>query len=624
MPSAQGLFHRAIAQSGSAFRGQSADEASEVAERFLAKLGLNLPFGDVPQSQIWSSATVNLSDAAPSSLPSATNPFGLTNSIQTDPGFLDDKLSKFFNESGSSTGLNAIIQTQQALHGRTILHSEDKEPLRLFAGQGDISGIALYSPKRASIQSGRDIQDVAFHIQNTNSKDLTLVSAGRDIVPFNANTPHRVLSRLTGNTMAETGAAYGKDALSGDIQINGPGALAVLAGRNLDLGLGANNPDGTGAGLTSIGNARNPNLPFQGADIIAAAGISSAGVFSDALRFDSFIQKFVKGENGTAWLAEVSSRSTNLPSNLSPDTFDALDSDTKARVALEVLYLVLRDSGRSKTDSAKSLAAAYADGFAAIDLVFGGKSGSGDILTRSRDIRTRSGGSISLLAPAGSLELATSTIGSPLTPPGIVTEAGGAISVFTDGNVNIGISRIFTLRGGDQIIWSSSGDIAAGSSSKTVQSAPPTRVLIDPQSAALNVDLGGLATGGGIGVLASVEGVKPGNVDLIAPAGTVDAGDAGIRSTGNLNIAATKVVNADNISTGGTSTGVPTAPVVAAPNIGGLTAGSSASAAANAATQGIASQPRPTADSKPESPSIISVEILGYGGGEGEENSNEG
>jgi len=40
MPQAKGLFHRAIAQSGSAFRGVTADEASEAAERFLAKLGL--------------------------------------------------------------------------------------------------------------------------------------------------------------------------------------------------------------------------------------------------------------------------------------------------------------------------------------------------------------------------------------------------------------------------------------------------------------------------------------------------------------------------------------------------------------------------------------------------------
>lgn len=40
MPSAQGLFHRAIAQSGSAFRGQTASDATDGALRLLAKLGL--------------------------------------------------------------------------------------------------------------------------------------------------------------------------------------------------------------------------------------------------------------------------------------------------------------------------------------------------------------------------------------------------------------------------------------------------------------------------------------------------------------------------------------------------------------------------------------------------------
>jgi para-nitrobenzyl esterase len=40
MPSAEGLFHRSIAMSGSAFRGTEASSASEGAERFLAKLGL--------------------------------------------------------------------------------------------------------------------------------------------------------------------------------------------------------------------------------------------------------------------------------------------------------------------------------------------------------------------------------------------------------------------------------------------------------------------------------------------------------------------------------------------------------------------------------------------------------
>lgn len=40
MPSAKGLFHRSIAMSGSAFRGQTADDASEGAEQLLSRLGL--------------------------------------------------------------------------------------------------------------------------------------------------------------------------------------------------------------------------------------------------------------------------------------------------------------------------------------------------------------------------------------------------------------------------------------------------------------------------------------------------------------------------------------------------------------------------------------------------------
>jgi para-nitrobenzyl esterase len=40
MPSAEGLFHRSIAQSGSAMRGQTAADATEGAEQLLRKLGL--------------------------------------------------------------------------------------------------------------------------------------------------------------------------------------------------------------------------------------------------------------------------------------------------------------------------------------------------------------------------------------------------------------------------------------------------------------------------------------------------------------------------------------------------------------------------------------------------------
>ncbi|MEJ0004663.1 MAG: filamentous hemagglutinin family protein [Pararobbsia sp.] len=51
----------------------------------------------------------------------------------------------------------------------------------------------------------------------------------------------------------------------------------------------------------------------------------------------------------------------------------------------------------------------------------------------------------------------------------------------------------------------------------------------------------------------------PGDINLLAPRGTVDAGAAGIRVSGNLNVAALHVLNADNIQVQGKSTidGIP-------------------------------------------------------------------
>jgi hypothetical protein len=204
-----------------------------------------------------------------------------------------------------------------------------------------------------------------------------------------------------------------------------------------------------------------------------------------------------------------------------------------------------------------------------------------------------------------------------------VTESGGNISIFTNGDVNVGIGRIFTLRGGHQIIWSSEGNIAAGSSSRTVKSAPPTRVLIDPQSGAVQTDLAGLATGGGIGVLATIAGVAPGNVDLIAPVGVVDAGDAGIRSSGNLSIAATQVLNAGNISVSGSSAGTPPATVTTS-NAGGLTTAGNTAGAGNAAAGATKAAPaKPEAAPVQTIPSIITVTVEGYGGGEGGDETEE-
>jgi hypothetical protein len=144
-------------------------------------------------------------------------------------------------------------------------------------------------------------------------------------------------------------------------------------------------------------------------------------------------------------------------------------------------------------------------------------------------------------------------------------------------------------------------------------------VLVNPQSANVENDLAGLSTGSGIGVLETLSTVPPGDVDLIAPVGIVDAGDAGIRASGNLNIAARLVLNASNIQVGGSSVGLPPPP--AAPNLAPLTAASAASAAASSSASEVANQSN-AANQATEIPSIITVDVLGYGGDEGDDSDN--
>ncbi len=550
---------------------------------------------------VWKSGRINVSDADPASLPGIATPFAYhsiagrdaAEASVTRAGFLSG-IANLFNETGSTGG---VIQTKQALHTPGLLHAGDPEPVRIYALDGNLSGLLLFTPKRTSIYASEDITDIAFYLQNVAATDQSGVTAGRDVRPYNSNSPLRSASLAAGNQPSR-----GDGPLAGDLQISGPGSIVVLAGRDVDLGTGPSFADGTGSGIVSIGNARNPYLPFGGADLLVGAGLGNPrSLTGSALNFEDFINEQVEGGTGAAYLAE-----------LGVTNFDSLPLEEQNRISLQVFYLILRDTGRNFAETGS-----YETGFAAIDSLFGGVSGAGDILTRSRSIRTTAGGDISLMAPGGALTLANSTIGNPLVPPGIITESGGDVGIFTDGNVDIGIGRIFTLRGGDMVIWSSTGNIAAGSASKTVASAPPTRVVIDPQSADLTTDLAGLATGGGIGVLATVEGVEPGSVDLLAPAGIIDAGDAGIRSAGNLTLAASQVLNASNIAVSGTAAGAPAA-AAAAPAVGAAAPpppppSNTASAASTTAQEQQAANEQDTT-TLPETE--VTVEVLGYGGSE--------
>jgi hypothetical protein len=90
----------------------------------------------------------------------------------------------------------------------------------------------------------------------------------------------------------------------------------------------------------------------------------------------------------------------------------------------------------------------------------------------------------------------------------------------------------------------------------------------------------------------------------------VDAGDAGIRVSGNLVVAAAQVLNADNIQVQGQKIGVPLAQTV---NVGALTTAGAAAGAVSKVAQDMANQQQNDALGK--QPSIISVQVLGFGDG---------
>jgi filamentous hemagglutinin len=501
---------------------------------------------------IWGSSLINLSDANPADLPGINSPYGyqvISGVVQgkaqlTATDFLSF-LNPYFSDSGSTVGTYGVLQTQQALHDAGLLHLNDPSPMHIYAGSGDASGFTLFSSKVTDVIAGGDITNVALYIQNNNAANVSMVVAGGDIIAYDPNSPALVQARSTGNTLVayNSGVALpaSQNPNAGDIQIAGPGTIEVLAGHNLDLGVGPGKSDGTGAGLVSIGNNANPYLPFDGADIIAGAGIGgSFGLANSQLDFSAFISRFLDPTGGgnsyaTRYLPDLAKVMGLKDGTSNSDVwtdFKKLSAGQQDILALDIFYLVLRDAGRDHNDSSSPGFGNYDAGKKAITALFpDGNTHRGDVLLTSREIKTENGGNISIFAPGGQLTVGLQVAGTQAADQGILTQDGGNISIFTDGNVNVGTSRIFTLRGGNEIIWSSNGNIAAGASSKTVQSAPPTRVLINPQSGDVEIDLAGLATGGGIGVLATVAGVPPGDVDLIAPTGTIDAGDAGIRSS---------------------------------------------------------------------------------------------
>ncbi|NMG33633.1 filamentous hemagglutinin N-terminal domain-containing protein [Azoarcus sp. TTM-91] len=222
-------------------------------------------------------------------------------------------------------------------------------------------------------------------------------------------------------------------------------------------------------------------------------------------------------------------------------------------------------------------------------------------------IHTDFGGDISLMVPGGRTLVGVDGGYPPGAGSGVLTQGEGDINIFSLSDILMGQSRVFTTFGGNILAWSAEGDINAGRGAKTTIVYTPQRRVYDEIG---NVSLSPSTpnTGAGIATLNPIPEVPPGDIDLIAPLGTIDAGEAGIRVSGNVNLAALHVVNAENIQVQGEAAGIP---VVAAVNVGALSNASAAAAQASTAAQDVMQRER--AAQRQALPSVFTVRVIGFG-----------
>jgi len=559
----------------------------------------------------------------------------------------------------------AVVHQQEPLHG------DDDQPVRIYALNGDIvngtgGGIgAMYivPNKPARIQAGGDIVDLAFVGQQTHASDITSIIAGHDIYDTS-------LSLLNGFTHDDSVNAVSPVLLLGGpgyFQVQAGRDIGALTNQ---VDLAALQPPFNGGtsgafhqiligsdvqtGIETVGNAFNPYLPTQGAAVQVLYGVapgmdqaafiakyidpstSEADLPSLAPDLVTFMDSYVAGQAiDTGLIKDVPT--VNLSVDQAWAQFQALPANVQGIFVQKALFKMLAIVGSDYNDASSPFHGQYARGYAALSTLFpatlgytdngsgqGGINGAqqtvdtGDLDIRNTTIQTQQGGNVNILAPGGQALLGSSSappvivngqgqiIAGPNTM-GVLTLREGDINIFTDRSVQLAQSRIFTEQGGDIVAWSSNGDINAGKGAKTTTEIPPLSFQCDLDAYCL-INPSGEVSGAGIATLQTIAGAATGNAFLMAPRGTVDAGDAGIRVSGNLVIAAAQVANADNIQVQGEKIGVPIAQSV---NIGALSAASAAAGAVSHVAEDMANRQRD--DARNQQPSVISVHVLGYG-----------
>ncbi|MBC3375857.1 filamentous hemagglutinin family protein [Pseudomonas sp. SWRI92] len=498
------------------------------------------------------------------------------------------------------------------------------QPTRFYAVNGDIVGLRTGEILSFSVQPYEG--DIWYEAARP-----AWIMAGRDIVNSGQLTNNSVPqlpgdAKSTGNLFVHDDptdisvVSAGRDILYSTFNVAGPGTLEISAGRNILME--------DQAAVTSLGPVKSgDNRP--GASIVMQAGVGAAG--PDYL---GFVRQYLDPANLAdaavglaqqpgkvaktyevelaAWLA--SRYGFSGEADQAQAYFAALPAEQQRVFAREVYFAELRAGGREYNNASSPRSGSYLRGRNAIAALFPTHDVAGNPLAYQGDItmfggagvHTNFGGDIQMLTPGGQQVFGIEGEAPP-SSAGVITQGVGDIQLFSNGSVLLGQSRIMTTFGGDILAWSATGDINAGRGSKTtLVYTPPKRVYDNWGNVTLSPSVP--STGAGIATLNPIAEVAPGDIDLLAPLGTIDAGEAGIRVSGNINIAALHVVNAANIQVQGKSNGVPVSAVV---NTGALTNASSAAASASDAAEGVAREQQ--AASRNRMPSVFSVQVLGFG-----------
>jgi filamentous hemagglutinin family protein len=468
-------------------------------------------------------------------------------------------------------------------------------------------------------------------------------NSGQSATYYDASKPVRILA---GSDIVNSGGLIVQDAptdvsmiaAAGSIiytnfSIAGPGTLEVSAGKQVYQGnmaslvsLGAietgDNRPGAGIVVQAGLGAGAPGVGATDFTGFAALYLDPANLANPALPLASQPGKVVKTYDGEliAWLAQRYGFVGNAAQALA--YFDGLAPEQQRIFVRQVYYAELTAGGREFNDPTSQRFGSYLRGRDAIAELFPTQDAQGNAITRQGDltlyqgaqknagIRTIAGGDIQTLTPGGQTVIGVEGVAPSSnsdTPAGLLTQGEGDIQMYSEDSILLGLSRIMTTFGGDILAWSATGDINAGRGAKTtLVYTPPEREYDNDGDVKLSPNVP--STGAGIATLDPLPEVAPGDIDLIAPLGTIDAGEAGIRVSGNINLAALQVVNAANIEVKGKATGIP---MIAEVNVGALTNASAAASQAAMAAQDVVQRDRNAA--RQALPSIFTVRVLGFG-----------